>query len=449
MNCDGEFIKEYFTELEKADIKYCILRNAEEVEAGDAHDVDMTVELSSMSQAFDIMDQTAVRLGWKMHMMTGTKKDPVNIKCMNFFKIVDGKPILVHIDFFPTCTWQGMVLLDNQAMIDQIDTTNIYHRANCGIEAVTKLFIRLLHNNYIKEKYIPSIFAAFTNNEEQMLNVMSNFLSNSKAKWICEKVHNQEWSEIEKCRSEIVADIQCTLKHKKNYYAVKANYYVYLMRKFLKKAAPMVVFEGTDGSGKTTIIDALPQVLERTFNENLIDYYHWRPNFVKSPNAKSNENTGEVCTEPHAQKPYNKFISFAKFMYFNLDYILGYYLKCRIQQCKGRMVIFDRYYYDYYMDKLRYRLNISDTVLNLFKCFIPKPDITFLLVGNAETIYQRKKEIPLEEIQAQISTLTDNQNNFHNAYIIDVCRSIDDIVNDVSAKILECNSIKYWKGIKK
>ena len=39
----------------------------------------------------------------------------------------------------------------------------------------------------------------------------------------------------------------------------------------------MVAFLGTDGSGKSTIISNLSVVLERTFDESQIKYYHWRP----------------------------------------------------------------------------------------------------------------------------------------------------------------------------
>lgn len=34
------FILTYFTELEKQKIRYCVLRNIEEVVSGDAHDID-------------------------------------------------------------------------------------------------------------------------------------------------------------------------------------------------------------------------------------------------------------------------------------------------------------------------------------------------------------------------------------------------------------------------
>lgn len=437
MNCDNEFVKNYFVALEKENIRYCILRNADEVENGDAHDVDMTVELKSMRRAFDIMKSIAENLGWKMHMMTGDIRDKVNIKCMNFFKVVEGKPILVHFDFFPTSTWSGMVMLDNSTLLKDIDCSTIYHKANLAVEAVTKLFIRLLHNNCIKEKYIPFIFEVFQSRKEQVLKVMQNFTSQKMATWVYYAVCNENWNLIVNKRKEIISDIVETLKRKKNYYQVKLNYYRYIAGKLVRKAGPMVVFEGTDGSGKTTIINGLPEILGRTFNENLIDYYHWRPNFLKSPNPKSNENTGLVCSEPHAKKSYNKAVSFGKFIYFNFDYILGYFFKTRIQQSKGRMVIYDRYYYDYYLDKLRYRLDISDAVLDFFKPFIPKPDVTLLLTGDAQILYERKKEISIEEIQGQIDRMMEKKDSFHNPVVIDVNPSVEQVIDDVACAILD------------
>lgn len=443
MKCDSQFVRDFFLELEKENIRYCILRNADEVEAGDAHDIDMTVELKSMKKAFQIMQRVAKSSGWKMHMMTGNIKDKVNIKCMNFFKVIDGIPILVHFDFFPTSTWNGMLMLDNESLLEDIDCSSVYHRANPGVEAVTKLFIRLLHNNYIKEKYIPFIYETYKSERDRVMNVMGEFLSFEMSEWIYNAVYDQQWEEIVAHRTRIVSDIIHKLKRKKNYYPVKVNYYLYLIRKLICKAGPMVVFEGTDGSGKTTVISGLPIVMERTFNENLIDYYHWRPNFIKSPNPKSNENTGKVCTEPHAKKPYNKVVSIGKFFYFNLDYILGYFLKTRIQQGKGRMVIFDRYYYDYYLDKLRYRLNISDHILNTCLMFIPRPDVTIILSGNAEIIYERKKELSVSEIQDQIDKIELNSDRFAKAHIIDTCQPIEQVIHNTAIAILEENARKF------
>ena len=151
---------------------------------------------------------------------------------------------------------------------------------------------------------------------------------------------------------------------------------------------------------------------------------------------KNEDGTAKVVSEPHAKKPYGKLKSFAKFMFFNVDYILGYWLKVRWQLCKGHLVVFDRYYYDYYMDKIRYRLNISDRVLKMFQILIPKPDITFLLIGDASVLYERKKEIPVEEIEFQIQNLLRNKDNFHNSVIVDVNQSAEAAVKAVAEAIL-------------
>ena len=132
-------------------------------------------------------------------------------------------------------------------------------------------------------------------------------------------------------------------------------------------------------------------------------------------------------------------------MFFNLDYFFGYWCSIRWKIAKGHLVIFDRYYYDYYLDKLRYRLSISDKMLDLFKVIIPKPDITFILVGDPQTLYERKREISVQEIQAQIERLLKNKDKFNNSVVIDVNKSVEDVVKDVSEYILETCASKVGR----
>ena len=154
----------------------------------------------------------------------------------------------------------------------------------------------------------------------------------------------------------------------------------------------MLVFEGSDGSGKSTIIDNLPQILYRSFKEDNIDYYHWRPGFIKSP--KTNSGSKGIVTNPHRDKSYNKVISLGKFIFFNIDYILGYWIKVRPQLLKGRMVIFDRYYYDFIVDQKRSAINIPKPIVKiLYKLFIPKPTKVYFIKVDPITAHERKKEL--------------------------------------------------------
>lgn len=431
-------VEAFFKKLKKQNIKYCILRNTEEIESGNAHDIDMTVDDDYLKAAEDILLSVAESMEWKLHLKTGSARDKYHIKCYHFFKIVkdtvgDDSVKIAHFDIFPTFTWNGYVMLDNDTLIYGLDDSNIYHRANPAVEAVTKLFIRLLHNGYIKEKYKEYIRNVFESNEEQVKIVLQKFLSTSTTGYVIEAVRKENWRELEENRDGLVGDLK---KHsKKNRIGQKK----YLFKKAVSKAGIMVAFEGTDGSGKSTIINGLPAVLGNSFPEDMQDYYHWRPGFIKKE-KRSEDGTAIVVTKPHAKKPYGKVKSFTKFIFFNLDYILGYWCRIRWQIAKGHLVIFDRYYYDYYMDKIRYRLSISDGVLSFFGHFIPKPDVTFLLIGDPEVLYERKKEISVEEIQQQIAKLMSNPKRFNNPKVIDVNQAVDKVVLDVSKEILEsCN----------
>ncbi|WP_418747612.1 hypothetical protein [Frisingicoccus sp.] len=441
MRADILFVESFYKELEQQNIKYCILRNADEVEQGDAHDIDMTVEDGCLQIVEKILLSVAQKTGWKLHIKTGDAKDKYNIKCYHLFKVVsDAKGAdtiqIVHFDIFPTFTWNGYVMIDNAILIHGIDESNIYHRADPAVEAVTKLFIRLLHNGYIKTKYKKYIKETFDNNDEAVRTLLRKFLSVSIAEYVIEAVRKEKWLELEENRSKLVGDLK---KHsKKNRIGQKK----YLVKRAVSKAGIMVAFEGTDGSGKSTIINELPSVLRNSFPEDMQDYYHWRPGFIKKEN-RSEDGQAIVVTEPHAKKPYGKVKSLIKFMFFNMDYILGYCCKVRWQIAKGHLVIFDRYYYDYYMDKIRYRLSISDEVLVFFGHLIPKPDVTFLLIGDAHVLYERKKEITVEEIQEQIDKLMSNQTRFNNPKVIDVNLPVDKVVLDVSEEILSSCAKKY------
>ena len=199
------------------------------------------------------------------------------------------------------------------------------------------------------------------------------------------------------------------------------------------KTGLMIVLLGTDGSGKTTIINELPQYFIKKNIDMEISYYHWRPGyFIK----KKTNIEGSRVENPHAKPAYGKIKSYIKFMIINLDYLLGYLFKVKKEINDGKLVIFDRYYYDYYLDKLRYRLSLEDKVIKLFQFMIPKPDITFLLIGTPETLYERKKEVSMDEIRRQINCMKKNKTNIPKSIYIDVDKDIDKVIDEIGSMIL-------------
>lgn len=423
----------FYQALTDHGIAYCILRNADEVEQGCAHDVDMTIDAAFLEKAEQLLHAIAEQKGWKKHLQTGSSADPVNIKCYHYYQAdIDLQQIhILHIDIFPTFTWKGRVLLNNKTLLTRITGNGLYRKAAEETEAVCNLFVRLLFNGYIKEKYKKNIKRVFVTKTREVFELMLQFLPQALVADINHWVHQEEWHKIERERKRIIIGIQRTAPHH------RMLYFRYILGKALCRKGMVVAFLGTDGSGKSSIINELPNIIGRTFSGDTINYYHWRPGFIKTEKRLDADVNEFSNVSPHTRKSYCSLISLAKMSMYVLDYMLGYWFRIRWQAAKGHLVVFDRYYYDFYMDKARYRLNIGNWIIRLLHLFIPKPDITFVLLGDAEKIHARKNELPLEEVQRQIDLLRANKRLFASPVVVDVCRSIPEVVYTVSSNILK------------
>lgn len=436
---DLEFLRIFYQSLASAGIAYGILRNAEEVEAGDAHDVDMTVDATRQQETETLLYATAHKLGWQLHLKTGSAGDKYDIKCYHFFKEVGGETDLhlIHIDIFPVFSWNACILIDNEGMLADGDKEGLFRRIAPAAEAVSKLFVRLLYSDYVKEKYRPSIQQMFAEHAEAVKTTLRRFLKEETAAWLMGCVSAGQWAEIEAARKKLIREITSLAP------TYRWHHRLYLAGKAVRRAGMMIAFEGTDGSGKSTIINGLPEVLGHTFPADAVFYYHCRPYVLQPSKAAHGLDLDAACPEPHAEKPYGKLKSLVKLLFCVADYALGYWLKVRWQVAKGKLVIFDRYYYDFYLDKIRYRMGLGDTWFRLFQWMVPKPDATFVLTGEAEPIWQRKKELPLEEVQRQIDTLEKHKSHFAHPVTINVVRPIPEVVGSVAAAMLRTMAARF------
>jgi thymidylate kinase len=425
------FVETFFNELIAKQISFCIIRNVEEVMHGDAHDVDIAVDNTKHASVNKIISNLCCELGWKKLMEIKKNGGRRIIFCNSIDEIC-----FIQLDFFDAFTWNEVVLLNSKQLLENIDKSmEPYYKADLVIETVQELLARLLPHGHVKDKYKENVRKVFLENRESALATTEIILGKLAADKIYEYVIAGQWDAID---NDVTYYRNCVLRNQKkvNLIYKKISNGFRILKRLIAKPGIMVVFEGPDGSGKSTIIDKVFNKLERVaFPEEYRHYYHWRPGLIKSPKADSKAD--EIITEPHKDLPYNKIVSMGKFLFFNLDFIFGYWFKVRIELAKGKLIVFDRYYYDYYLDKLRYRLDISDKMLNICILFIPKPDLTFLLIGDAYSVYERKKEISIEKIIEQNESLIKNRIKFRNSQIINVNNTISQVVEDVTVCIIK------------
>jgi len=423
------FILQFFKVLSENNIRYAILRKYENIYLMDFNDIDFCLDKNRFEEAINILNVLCDKYGWRIY--NTIYKD--GLIAMHLYKTINGKLEIIHLDIFKTINWKGITVLDNEEVLQCITKYKEIFIVSKDCEAVICLLSRLLYHGYVKGEYRKLIQDRSFSVE--VIKILEKIFNKDIAVQLCEDCRSSNWDKVEKSVSKLrkALILNRVRNVRNNFFIAKVKFFCNRINRFFNRKGICIVFLGTDGSGKSTIIDNVQEVLKQSYPREYVSYFHWRPKLILNRKRKQN---GCTVTNPHEKKPYNKLISIIKFLTFNIDYILGYWLLVYPKLAKNSLVIFDRYYYDYFIDMYRYRIDLNINIIKFFNRLIPNPDITFLLTGDSKVIYERKKEISIEEIDNQISSIAINKKYFNNPKDIDVNKSIHDVIINVCEEIL-------------
>ena len=238
--------------------------------------------------------------------------------------------------------------------------------------------------NYFNEKLLKEVIAALKNEDVVFFKQRINFLN-----------------------SEIIKRLPIKLRD--SFKIVKR--YIY---RFFNPTGIFMIILGCDGVGKTSLIKQLsktskmsPSLFFRQYK-----YFHFAPFF------KYQSKTGKVV-QPTKEPPYNFIISFIKIIYLYFVFLFGYYFTTKLLLLRTNGVIIDRYFYDILVDPNRYRIKLSKKIIKFFSIIVPRPEITFIITANYKLIYERKKEIKLDQINEIQNKYVNLKKFIKNSYLID------------------------------
>lgn len=403
------FLSQFFSVLNSQDIQYCILRNYKTLpKSTGGSDLDILIHKDSL-ELFNLLFKTFIKKNnLKLVSVINDKQCPkycISIKDwglqIDVFKssVHFGKKELIpsSILFKNTLDYQGVQVL------------------NPKLGAILAFLKELLNNKTCSKKYIIELQNQFENQEieEQLLTQFKPQFH----KYLNLHLHqlgNEHFSELYKIG-------------KKDFHRSKMTGFKNKFNRLFKQPGYTIAFLGTDGSGKSTIIDIIKPALNDAFH-NAVYYEHMRPN--KFPSIArllgNKEEFSSPVTNPHGSSTSGFFGSLLRWSYYMLDYMFGFYVKVWPKKAIRSCVwIFDRYYYDYLIDPKRGRIKLPFWILKFGQLIIPEPDIILCLGADSETIHKRKPEVPLEEVKRQVSELKTFCSANKSAVWIDTGKSIE------------------------
>ena len=181
------------------------------------------------------------------------------------------------------------------------------------------------------------------------------------------------------------------------------NYLSDTLKEFKWRKGFIITISGVDGVGKSSVIEKLKKQIQTKYRKEVVLLRH-RPRVLpilsalkygsvqKAENASTKSNPGESSTK-------SSISSAVRFSYYYLDYILGQFYIYMKYVLRGKIVLYDRYYFDFIGNPERTNLSVNKRVAKWLYRGVYKPALNVLLYASPEEILRRKQELDKDTIE--------------------------------------------------
>ncbi len=306
-------------------------------------------------------------------------------------------------------------------------------------EIVYTILRRTVKHNFT-ERHLATLQKAYNTNPVDIEKALKEELPESIVEDIIELIRSNSANKFDYYYKDF-REYVCRVSARSTSVSKRISQYWYnfsrmLPLRFFSPCGMDIALLSPDGGGKSTILNALKEYNLNSFAPVVRKYI--RPTMFQNigqykPNAAP-EMTDNP--DPHGRKPDGVLKSWIRFLVYMVDFTIGYFVKVVPLKWARHLVVFDRYYYDYYVDTYRYHYTLPKWVPRFFGHFVPHPTITFVLYAPAKVLYERKKELTLEETSRQCEAFKRVAETTKGAVLIDVNRPVEEIVHDIVEHIV-------------
>ncbi len=171
----------------------------------------------------------------------------------------------------------------------------------------------------------------------------------------------------------------------------------------LRKGGIVITFSGVDGAGKSTIIENVKGEIDKRFRKEVVVIRH-RPSLLPILSAwtkgKAKAEQEAASRLPRQGTNKSSIGSLIRFVYYYIDYFIGQFVVYFRYTVRGKVVLYDRYYFDFINDSRRSNIDLSPKFVYAWYKLLMQPHLNFFLYAKPEVILKRKQELDKETIEA-------------------------------------------------
>ena len=424
---EGPFLLDLFKALNEQGIDYCVERNYEGLPYDlCGHDLDILIRRESIALAVDIIRKVAKKHNGKAT-FPGTQISGLKwLICLGHDP--NGTRWGVRIDLKPSVAYKGLELGNLDAMLA---SSRLQEMVRVQDQDLSLLFGFLDSTFYgrphSRNNYDVQLVAAYQRSPEKIRQAIVEIFG-ARGELFTELLETGQFANWEGIKKQLKSALlwRKIMKSPGSIFKNKFINFLIKCQRLGQRPGIMVAVLGLDGAGKSTLIKTVRPEIERLLHTET-EHRHWRPGFLPrlSKLAGREEKHLGPTRNPHNQPPSRPLPSLLRIMYYTLDYLLGFWISIYPALLRNpKIIFFDRYFYDYFIDPARLLVNVPDVILHFFTWLVPRPDLIIILAPYPEIYQERKPELTLEELMRQAVRLKNIAKKLKNVVWIDTSSAL-------------------------